>query len=419
MQNASVFEASVRTRNSKELDLLMNFEDTGALYRHLADYVGLTEADIANIRRASSLVAPAFDVLVDDFYDQIQRHDRTRAAIRGGAAQIERLKQTLRTWLAQLFNAEYDQAYIDRRIAVGKRHVELGLEAVYTNVAMARLREKIAVELGQRCGGRVTELVGMVASIGKALDLDLSLIQYAYSLESSRRLQQSERLATLGQISGGIAHELRNPLNVIQTSLYILQNSPNRDPKHTEEHFQRMQRQVRLASRVIEALTDFARLKPPRFEPIRIDLLVRETLLDLAIPESVKVWNFTQPEDNLVVQVDSAQLHIALRNILTNAVEAVGQSGTIEVRSRQITDGPTGPSMVISVSDSGPGVPADVLERIAEPLFTTKSRGLGLGLALTRAIVNRHSGTLLVDSIPGQPTTFSIVLPQKPIQSSQ
>ncbi len=397
----------------------MNFDDTGALYRHLADYVGLTEADVANIRRASSLVSPAFDLLVDDFYDQIQRHQRTRATIRGGASQIERLKQTLRTWLAQLFAAEFDQTYIDRRIAVGKRHVELGLEAVYTSVAMARLRERIALELSHRCGDNVSELIGMLTSISKAIDLDLSLIQFAYAVESSNRLQHSERLATLGQISGGIAHELRNPLNVIQTSLYILQNSPNHDPKHIEEHFQRMQRQVRLAARVIEALTDFARLKPPRFEPIQIDMLVRETLLDLAIPENVTVRNFTQPEDNLVIQADSAQLHIALRNILTNAVEAVGQSGTIEVRSQQITDGPTGPSFVISVSDSGPGVPADILERIAEPLFTTKIRGLGLGLALTRAIVNRHNGTLLVDSISGRPTTFSIVLPQKPIQLSE
>ncbi len=393
----------------------MRFDNPLQLYRHLADYVALDDHDLSNIERAAKWLAPAFGALVDDFYEQIQRHDRTRATIRGGDEQISRLKQTLHTWLTQLFSGQYDETYVDRRIAVGKRHVDLGLEAVYTHVAMARLRERINYELAMRWSGDSRELAAVLASISKVIDLDLSLIQFAYAAESAARLQNAERLATLGQISGGIAHELRNPLNVIQTSLYILQESPNTDAKHTQEHFQRIQRQVRLAARVIAALTDFARLKPPKFQPIQVATLVRESLADLEVPESITMNDLTKSDETLVIHADYAQMQIALRNIFTNAVEAVGQSGTIQVRAEHIQHGPTGPSISISVTDSGPGVPVEIQQRISEPLFTTKTRGLGLGLALTRAIVNRHQGTLLVDSRPGQPTTFSIVLPSEPI----
>ena len=118
-----------------------------------------------------------------------------------------------------------------RRWRVGARHVEIGLDQAYTNVALSRLAIGWLKHIGESFVGDRIALVAAIRSLNKLLDLDLAKIEDAYQAEYSARLQRSERLATLGQIAGGVAHELRNPLNVVKTSLYYLSSARPPSPE--------------------------------------------------------------------------------------------------------------------------------------------------------------------------------------------
>src|SRR5260221_9501435 len=116
--------------------------DTDALFRRdqeLQAYVGWTADDARRVQAVGPLLEPSFQHLIDDFYAEIEKHPEARKVITGGAAQIERLKGTLVAWIRELFSGQYDAAYVVRRWRVGRRHVEIGLDQVYTNVALSRL----------------------------------------------------------------------------------------------------------------------------------------------------------------------------------------------------------------------------------------------------------------------------------------
>lgn len=114
-----------------------------ARYLDLQSYVGWTSADEERVLAAREIVAPHFCELVEDFYTEIQRHPAASRTITGGQAQIDRLRQTLRQWLTELFTGPYDKQYVDRRWRVGLRHVEIGLPQFYTAAALSRLRNGI------------------------------------------------------------------------------------------------------------------------------------------------------------------------------------------------------------------------------------------------------------------------------------
>jgi signal transduction histidine kinase len=143
------------------------------------------------------------------------------------------------------------------------RHVEIGLDQVYTNVALSRMRTGLIQGIGDRWQGSRDDLVATVNSLNKLIDLDLAKIEDAYQAEYLARQQRSERLAAIGQVSGGIAHELRNPLNVVQTSAYYLLNARNPSPEKTAEHLRRIEQQVGVANGVITTLSNFAKMPVP------------------------------------------------------------------------------------------------------------------------------------------------------------
>lgn len=217
-------------------------------------------------------------------------------------------------------------------------------------------------------------------------------------------LVQKEKLATLGQVSGGIAHEIRNPLNAVKSSAYYLLNAKKASPEKVQEHLERIDRQVTIIDNVVTALSDVARLPDPRRNPADIAALVRTVAGNVSLSSAVEIiWQL--PDDLPHVLIDENQIPIVIRNLIRNARDAMPDGGSITVSA--ITQNG---DVTISVTDTGIGIPPEDLSRITEPLYSTKARGMGLGLAISRAIVNKNSGELKIESEVGQGSTFSVTL---------
>jgi signal transduction histidine kinase len=211
-------------------------------------------------------------------------------------------------------------------------------------------------------------------------------------------------MAAIGQVGGGVAHELRNPLNVIKTSVYYLLNARHATPEKRSEHLSRIERHVLLADSVITALSNFARMPLPDLKPVSVRQVVEEAIDLNPPPESVRVIH-DWPEDLPLVLADADQLRIVLANLVRNAREAMPQGGSLTVTGRRIDS-----RVEVSVADTGVGIAPELLNRIMEPLYTTKARGLGLGLSLARAILEKNKGSLRATSVPGEGTTFIVRL---------
>lgn len=375
-------------------------------FRELQEYVAWTSDDAQSVAVAAPLVRPRLPLLVEDFYAEIERHPAASKVITGGTAQVERLKGTLIRWLEDALAGVYDAAYVQRRWRVGYRHVEIGLDQVYTNMALSRLRSRLIAGLVHDWQGSTAGLHATTAAIHKLLDLDLAMIEDAYQAEYLARQQRAERLITIGQVAGGVAHEIRNPLNVIKTSVYYLLNARNASQDKVREHLTRIQTQIGTADAVVTALSNFARLPVPHMQPFDVRSLLSSTLALCELGSAVAV-TLDLPADLPAGLGDEGQLSIVFANLFRNARDAMPGGGELRITAATPADG----EIEVAVRDSGLGIPRENLTRIMEPLFTTKARGIGLGLAMARAIVEKHQGRIEVSSEPGLGATFLVRLP--------
>jgi signal transduction histidine kinase len=382
----------------------MNHDELFRRYQELQRYVAWSDDDARRIAAAAAMLEPHLPALVDDFYEEIDRHDETRKVITGGAEQVQRLKGTLTGWLRELLSGCYDAAYVARRWQVGWRHVEIGLDQVYAYAALARLRLGLMSALERAWTGPPEGRSATALALHKLLDLDLAIIELAYQCEYISRQQRSERLAAIGQVSAGVAHELRNPLNVVKTSVYYLLNARSPSPEKTTEHLQRISRHVDLADGVITALSRFARMPSPELRPCPVERCLREAL-DVNPPGEAIQVSLDCPAEVPPVLVDPEQIRIVFGNLIRNAREAMPQGGQLALTACCV-DG----AVEVAFTDTGQGIAPENLARILEPLYSTKARGLGLGLSIARAILEKHGGSLRVRSALGHGSTFTVRL---------
>jgi signal transduction histidine kinase len=386
----------------------MNSDEIFRRYQELQQYVNWSEEDARRVFSVAELLKPHLQPLIDDFYAEIERHANALKVITGGAPQIVRLKGTLLRWLHDLLNGPYDPDYVVRRHRVGARHVEIGLDQVYTNVALSRLRRGLMRTLDQRWTGSPLDLLEVRRSLNTLFDLDLAIIEDAYQAEYLARQQRSERLAAIGQVAAGIAHELRNPLNVVKTSIYYLLNARSPTPAKTAEHLNRIERHVVGADSVITALSNFARMPLPNRRPFQVPECLREVLEINPLPEKVQV-SISCPPSLPAALADIDQIRIVFGNLIRNAGEAMPQGGSLTLSGLKADA-----VVEVIVRDTGVGIPPENLSRIMEPLYSTKARGLGLGLAIARSILDKNNGQLRVASELGKGTTFTVRLEAAP-----
>ena len=222
------------------------------------------------------------------------------------------------------------------------------------------------------------------------------------------KVRRSERLASLGRLAAGVAHEIRNPLSSIRGFAQFFQNRFKGQEKE-QEYASVMVREVDRLNRVITELLDFARPKEPHRELHSAGEILEQTLKLL---ESELAKKNIAVEKNLGaslprILVDRDQLSQAFLNLLLNALESMEGAGKIRISM----ESGGAEVLAISISDTGRGIPKEDLERVFEPFFSTKRKGTGLGLAIVHQIVESHKGEIQVESREGQGATFRITLP--------
>jgi len=222
------------------------------------------------------------------------------------------------------------------------------------------------------------------------------------------RLEHTHRLASLGQLAAGLAHEIKNPLAGIHGALEILRDET--EDGQRKELFEQMLAETSRVNQTMQALLHFARPRRPHMASQDIPRLLEE-VAQLLGPgfrkRRVTVACSTAP-DLKRFTLDAEQIRQVLVNLVTNAAEAMPDGGHIALRAATL---PEGQGILIAVEDNGPGMDPELQERIFEPFFTTKRAGTGLGLAIAKTLVHQHGGDIEVRSQPGQGSTFMILLP--------
>ena len=275
----------------------------------------------------------------------------------------------------------------------------LGVVLIFRDVTERRKNQKALKEYSER-------LEEMVASRTKELR------------DAQKELVRQERLAVLGQLTATVAHEIRNPLGTVRTSIFSLSENIKRNEK------KRVDRAILLAERnilrcdgIITELLDFTRQKILKKRPIEIDPWLENLLAQQIIPEQIEYK--LALDSRVLVPVDTEYLRRAVVNVIDNAIQALEEKGGASM-GLTVRTTIAGERIEIGVADTGPGIPDDIREKIFEPLFSTKSIGVGLGLSIVEDIMAEHRGGVDIASEPGKGTEVVLWLPleeQRPVMN--
>ena len=354
------------------------------LFEELKRYVSFGPADEDALRTLHPIARPEFERISEVFYQRILEHPDAKKALFEGESMVGRLRHTLVLWTDKLLTGPWDEEYYQLRARIGRKHVDIALPQHYMFGAMNVLRQELNLLVDKAFFAKVPELIRLRLALGKILDLELAIMLHTYREDLLLQQARTERLATFGQLVGSIGHELRNPLGVMESSLYILRGRLPAGDDRARKHVDRIGEQLVVANTIITDLLDMIRDKPLLPENVRLHDVVESAAAQLHLSLGIEALA-RLPE----VRGDPSQLRQVFVNLLSNAREAAGAQGTLSIDA-SVQDS----SVTVGISDSGPGVAPEVRARLFEPLVTTRQKGIGLGLALVKRIVERHGGTV-------------------------
>ncbi len=223
--------------------------------------------------------------------------------------------------------------------------------------------------------------------------------------DAQEQLVRREKLAVLGQMAGSVGHELRNPLTVITSAVYFLKRAYSDAGETAGEYLDIILAEVGNSSQIISDLLDFARTRPPAREETSVSALVHEALEKHPAPPSVLVITDI-PARLPPLYVDSDQIALVLGNLITNAYQAMPDGGNLTISARAEKG-----RVALAITDTGGGISPGNMEKLFEPLFTTRPRGVGLGLVTSRNLAEANGGSIDAESAVGEGTTFTVRLP--------
>jgi len=226
-------------------------------------------------------------------------------------------------------------------------------------------------------------------------------------LEQQQELIETERLSVVGELSAILAHDIRNPLNVIKQSTKLIQLKTNQEK--TQRDFQRIDESIKRIVHQVDQVLSFVKVTPLVPNNTTVLTTLKQSLNLLTIPDNISI---EIPEEDFEVEWDEAQISVVFTNVILNAIQAIGKDdGNISIRILEENE-----TVIIVMGDTGPDIPEKELEKIFQLLYTTKMEGTGLGLAGCKNIVHSHKGTITVSN---NPVIFTITLPKRQKKSLQ
>lgn len=265
---------------------------------------------------------------------------------------------------------------------------------------------KLLDELKERAE-REKELAAQAAAAAAAEKKRAEELNKAYKQlkEMQEKLIHSEKLAALGKLAGSLSHELRNPLGAIKNAIYYLATPGIKIDKKTEsEYFDIIKRHAGMADNIISNALDFARPRELELGKSRVNKAIDESLSEITIPKNIKIEKDYKQDVEMLF--DFFQLKQAFSNIITNSIQAIKDRGRIRITTEKKRD-----SIKIVFEDNGKGIAKEDLGKIFEPLFSKKIRGTGLGLTIVEGIIERHKGSIHVESRLEKGTKVAVRLP--------
>lgn len=397
-------------------------------------YIGFSPDDAARLRALAPIVEPHLPALAERFYEEIPRHSDAERVFTGGAAQVARLKLTLQEWARGLFSGTYDEAYANERFRVGFRHVQIALPQRYVIAAMhvveQFLRDILDGEIADDVERRAAH-----ASLSRVLNLDLNLICETYFEGSLRELRQlnealdatnrslEEASRVKNEFLATVSHELRTPLTAIVGFSKLLADDAVPQPDMRREFTRDIHSSALALLSLVDEILDLARLESGRFHvrTTRMDLLneIRQAVTAVQLEAERKHLSLRTdlPEGLPAVVGDGPRVRQVLTNLLGNAVKFTDR-GSIRVHASLTPDGSR---VRVSVEDTGIGIAPEAIPLVFEKFrqldasHTRRHGGVGLGLAISKALLDRMGGSIELRSDgPGRGTVAAIALPVAP-----
>jgi signal transduction histidine kinase len=300
--------------------------------------------------------------------------------------------------LSRVLAEESNRAFVGEVVALvqGKKYYE----AEFENRALQGETK--------HCNVICTVLPGYEQSLAKVL---VSIVDLTPEKKLEAELVKSQRLAAIGETAAMVGHDLRNPLQGIAGAAYnIRRQLRNGADPSTKEMLAVIDNGVQYANGIINDLLELSREMQLHLLPTTPKSIVRKTLTDIKIPNNITIENTTADKPEILA--DEPKLKRTLTNLIENAIEAMPEGGKLSFSSMN-----TQQEVSISVRDTGVGIPPNMIEKIWTLLYTTKAKGMGLGLPICRRIIEAHGGSISVESTVRKGTTFTLKLPIQHVQA--
>ncbi|MEX0861624.1 sensor histidine kinase [Nitrosopumilus sp.] len=266
--------------------------------------------------------------------------------------------------------------------------------------ASQTLTEKLTIKSNETI--KQKENLGLILPIINAIVYVVTIYTIFQTLKrENRQIQRLEKLYTIGQMASRLAHDLKNPLTVIKSSLDMLEVKYVEKNEFTQTVLDRMKKSIKNITHIIDDVLEYARTKELNVSKSSVLQILNQSVSSISFPETVTI---KLPQNDVVIECDNMKLQSIFVNLFTNALYAMENNGEISVKIDETNTG-----VKISVTDSGSGIPRDILPHVFEPLFTSKPTGTGLGLGICKNIIEQHNGKI---SVTNNPTTFTIELPK-------
>jgi len=305
------------------------------------------------------------------------------------------LKESLQKTENELMDALFEQnpAY-NQTIATLKQFNEYKIQ-------LAKNQVERELKLSKAFEQRVIQNLKNVANNERKLKEQKFNLQEKMNV-ATEKLSDSERLTTIGELATRFSHDVKNPLTLIQTQLEVLQLKFSKEnDKDTKVAFLRIFYALSGITHMAEQVLDYSREKPLQTTQTNLSDILKLCIMGMVIPENIKI---VLPEKDCTILCDDYQIGIVFNNLILNATEALEDGGEIKINVNEQPD-----HMIIEFQDSGSGMSKNIVEKVFEPMFSTKQKGTGLGLASCFRIIKQHKGTIEVQN---NPTRFLIKLPK-------